>query len=494
MAKLSAREKAAKKAGGKLNYKTGAVTKRFNPVSAVPKARSRYEMNPEDAPGQTTEQYEARIASGFDAKTVAAARNEAKLTSSPERQREAAKKKRSSAPKFNLSNNNGGGNPTLTMRGDGGDGVAGAVPTTIANSRANSRPANRGFKDWLNNAFDDGSAMDIASDFTMGNAGRFADVMGKSTPRANASNEMISLDPSQPSNIDPPTNTLDPAIDDREQAPGPVDSFGNPVRSGAGGDGLSGGGTVAATNGRGKSTSDGSGKSGSGKDSPYNAIAKQLQMNSKMQEKAFMDMLNSVDPTYQGYRDEFNSSLESALQDERQRLMTRQMGYGTADSEQRDQAEERLTAEFSKQRGDYLAKLATQQGNARSEIGLQRANSLGDSGLRAAQMQMEAYKYQQQMTQQEFENNMAERKLRQSGASRGYSQTDMRDWLEAQGQSSVDAGSPDYAREGIEQRASQMFGGRRADYRPFFPDMWENNYTKTPRYGKDELGRDIRID
>lgn len=177
------------------------------------------------------------------------------------------------------------------------------------------------------------------------------------------------------------------------------------------------GGTVDIT---GNAVSSTPGKSGKGNDngnSAYDQYAKAMKENQKMLEKAFNDMLGQTDQTYQGYQTDYEKALADAQQQEQQRILTQQMSYGTADSEQRQQADSRLAAELADKRSTFMRQLADKQNAAKTDIGFQRANKLSDMNTQSAQAYIDNYKYQQQLAQQDFANQISLMNARAKGNS-----------------------------------------------------------------------------
>lgn len=180
-------------------------------------------------------------------------------------------------------------------------------------------------------------------------------------------------------------------------------------------------GNPAAQDGGGGSTTDAFGVTSTGGsdgkkdkrgDDPYSQLAKMYDEDRKMKERAFAEMLDQVDPTYEGYKTEYNTALEKSRFNEKQQLLAQQMAYGTADSEQRAQAEERLALEFADKQGAFNKQLADRENASRAEIGLQRANALSSTNMKAADSYLDSYKYQKTLEQQDFENQIAQMKLR----------------------------------------------------------------------------------
>ena len=199
-----------------------------------------------------------------------------------------------------------------------------------------------------------------------------------------------------------------------------------------------------------------------------------------MMEKSFSDLLASLSGEYGGYREKYKSALDENQSAAMRAMLGRFMAYGTADSEQREQAEERMNKSYAQKYGDYLDSLARQEAGARSTIGNQQAKAL------AAIMEGEssdAYNMllnKQGLRQQAFENQ-----LRSLAASRGG---ERRPGMDEQAKSLAgDFGrqwvsnqpSP-YSRGGGREAGSdylaRMLGGSPGEYESYFPDGWEDWY------------------
>lgn len=232
---------------------------------------------------------------------------------------------------------------------------------------------------------------------------------------------------------------------------------------------------VAGYGGGGSSVGMALGQSGAAAKPVTTDAEKYFRQLKEQSEDAFQQMLDSLSPTYKGYKDEFETELQKALMEERNALLGRQMAYGTADSEQRDQAEARISGEFADKRSSFLRRLVDQEASQRAQLGYDFASDQQDMGMKQWQMM-------QQQAQQQFENDLALLKQRKSGSGSGYSQEDINNWLDEQAQMSVDYdGNAPFARESIARRASKMFGGTPQNYINFFPDQWESGYTARPK-------------
>lgn len=234
-----------------------------------------------------------------------------------------------------------------------------------------------------------------------------------------------------------------------------VDAMGNSVRSGG------------STSGKGSSSD------------PYGKYEKYLKSARDAQEQAFKEMLNQIDPTYEGYQTDYEQALNDSMEQERQALLSRQMSYGTADSEQREQAEGRLTSDFAKQRATFMRQLAEKEASQRADIGGQRANALSSIDMQSANAMLDAYKYQQAQQQQEFENQLKMMGMRSSGSSASNAnQMKQNQWFDDQAQDWVNQGNAPFGREAIQRRGASMWGGEPDDYASYFPDNWENSYNQ----------------
>lgn len=496
MAKLSKREQAAKKAGGTLNYKTGKISVAPKP-SPVMRTTSSKSTSPWGAAGDaisgegdmTNAQYEQKIATGLGAGTAAKAREEAKLTSSPEKQKKHSSDKNSKyyytppapmqpqAPAPVASQgpsmwDSMKSNFNTAMSGGGARGGAGQIVTS---PQATKSIADMGgdfgtkvadsMKDWnfgINTAMAHGpSELD---QYLLG--GKTPDLLKGSTDSS------LRVDPTQAEvPLAPPAPEVGTQFDPMNQ-PGSnngggnmsVDAMGNSVRSGGGGGGKSSG------------------------DDGYSAYQKQIRAIQKMQEEAFNNMLDQVDPTYKGYQTDYEQALNDSMEQERQALLARQMSYGTADSEQREQAEGRLTSDFAKQRATFMRQLAEKEAAQRADIGGQRANALSSLGMKSADSMLDAWKYQQAQAQQEFENQLKMMGMRSSGSnSANKTEQEKRMWIDEQKQNWVNSGSykdgafnvPDGGREAINARY-QSYWGEPNNYA--IPDYWEQTIIPSPNY------------
>jgi len=281
---------------------------------------------------------------------------------------------------------------------------------------------------------------------------------------------------------DSPFGTQDDPINARDNGYGYTDAYGNDINSNDSGD-------------YGGYGSYGSSKSSNGKKddikNPYDDYQKKIDEIMSMQEDAFNKMLDELGPTYEGYKTDFENEANAAMDKETQAMIARQMSYGTADSEQRDQAQERINSDFENKKADFVRKLINDENANRADLEGKKAGALSSIGMQSANNMLDAYKYQQDLRQQEFENWLAERKLNASSNEYGSKQNSkILSWLDDEAQKWVEAGGAPNGRESIASRASQLFGGTMNDYLGYFPDNWEYSYSVKPQihYVPDPLG------
>lgn len=405
---LSKREYAAKASGSKLNYKTGALVKPQLKVATKPRPTS-FSMNPEDAP-QTTKQFESRIASGLGNPTqVAAARNEAKLTSSPSKQREAAsraqKSKKSSIPgltgnvpsgitfggggtDINASLSSGGlvrGGGATELPGGGQPGIFSRLFSAISQGQAGKAKNDSMLAD--ENAYNTPEQLaenrqqlqrninqGLGVPGAMASNGEFGDIGGvqADTPfeinPEDAPQTTPQFEQQLASGFDQNTQRearrqsdrggrqfqpeLPPEIDYTQQQ---NDLYGNNAQSPVD----TGGATIGNRSGR------GSGAFGTGKgtmsDDPYiKELRKAYSSNGgeKWLRKQFEELIAQLDPTYAALQKEGETSLNQQLLQNNQQLASVMNANNIGYSEFRQQAMARQQTESQTALGNLLAKLS----------------------------------------------------------------------------------------------------------------------------------------
>lgn len=483
--KLSSRELAAKKAGGSLNYKTGRVTV---PAKSTPKrassaapAQPSY-STPEGAIGQNADGSYI-MADGSTKRPMSSATNpqamnyqpqasfDTKNFSSAKSSSSSSSSKSPSAKGVEFTQNAANGRNTLGQ-------VFGAV-TDVAKQVKNTPVFQAGATGILKTADKGMRALRpmLGINIAQASAGDGIDY-SKTLGLDNYFQEGAPQIDSMVDQQEPLASFLDPTklssqmSDIRQAPPAPqaVDENAdvwNPAPQGGSQRGLGSGGTAGGSMSQSQSMGGVRQPETGNSDKYFDKIRSQS-------EEAFQELMDSLSPTYQGYKDEYETELQKALMEEQNALLGRQMAYGTADSEQRDQAQAKIAGEFADKRSSFLRRLSEQEGGQRAQLGYDFAQDQQDMGMKQWQMM-------QQQAQQQFENDMMMLKQRSSGAKSGYSQEDINNWLDEQGQTAVDYGMTGGAREGIARRASKMFGGTPNNYINFFPNQWESGYTARPK-------------
>lgn len=194
---------------------------------------------------------------------------------------------------------------------------------------------------------------------------------------------------------------------------------GNGGGGGVGGGAFNGLGGILGMQG----LSSGSGKGGK-KRGGYPGEDGYLKNARRDMEDSFRRMLEGLDPTYQGYEQDLESEIAKSQALENQNLLARQMSYGTADSEQREQAQERLASDYTGRRAQFMRQLADRKSTQQNEIGLQRSQSLADMDMKRYQAAVAAWNAQQQQAQQDFENQIALYTAQKKGSGGGSEASD----------------------------------------------------------------------
>lgn len=235
--------------------------------------------------------------------------------------------------------------------------------------------------------------------------------------------------------------------------------------------------------------------SGSNSD-PYSQYMKYIENSKSQQEKAFQDMLASLNPQYQQTEADYSAQLDKQMQEEIQGLVARQAAYGTADSEQRDQAQGRIYSDYAGRKQQYGRQLASDKMTAMNDIKLKMAQQLGAIDQNMADAYLKQMEYGDRQYQQNFENQLALKKLGLDSSS--ATQND-RLKMAAQVQDAasrwVAGGQHAYERSGgrenIAQQLAAMFGGNGTNYQNFVNTMlrpgWEQNYYQAPRSNSEQV-------
>jgi len=487
---LSARELRASQAGGSLNYNTGAINKpkpRLSLASPTPGVRpAQPPMSSSNDPIGQNRDGSYIYANGVNRPQVSSSagsipassisnpnvQNYQPQFSSPEKASD-----RSSSKRGTRSSSQG----------------TSPIKSIFQKATSSLSDAAKDYTDAVGTAAQTRSSLVVPSINGLNEAG--AAVAGSfAAPRAANASSLIpmssAIDPSAanyqptPDSIGMPNETPDDEYQDVwATSADSEDSIGNDA--GEAGFFRSGGNTTV--------NADGSKRSSKNNDdngnNPYDQYATLLKAAKKQQEEAFADMLEQIDPTYDGYQQDFEQSLSEAQNQERSQLLGRQMAYGTADSEQRDQAEARLTNEFAGKRSTFMQRLAERENGSRAQLGLQRANSLSAMDMKQAETALDSYKYQKSLEQQEFENELNTYKARSSSSNSGNArQNKISAWMDRAKQDAANSRDTSFKREGIARRAAQMFGGSPADYTMYLQDGWEADYSLSPRFVPDGMG------
>jgi len=92
----------------------------------------------------------------------------------------------------------------------------------------------------------------------------------------------------------------------------------------------------------------------------------------------YRDLIKSLNPQYEDYQKAGEAELNKAKQEDLNRLLSIYAGYGTADSEQRMQQQERVGAQYADSLAGLLAKLNTAKQGDINNFKTQRTNALQD--------------------------------------------------------------------------------------------------------------------
>ena len=136
-------------------------------------------------------------------------------------------------------------------------------------------------------------------------------------------------------------------------------------------------------------------------------------------------LMSELDPRYQLQQDQFQKTLDTNRQGDINSLAAQMAAYGTADSEQRVQAEERLRTDYSGRLADFLAELGSKKNSERTTLQNSRRDIEANSYDDEVAAETDIYSILERAKQQKFENDntmaqLAASKSRGGGAGTSF--------------------------------------------------------------------------
>jgi hypothetical protein len=239
---------------------------------------------------------------------------------------------------------------------------------------------------------------------------------------------------------------------------------------------FSSGGTVSQSG-----TSKSSNKKTMKTDGGNNDYIKSLQKGMSSQEQAYQQYLNSLDPQYAQTQADYNTQLDTQMQDEINAMVARQASYGTADSEQRDIAQNRIYSDYANKKSDYGRRLNQDKTAEKEKYNLQMVNALAGGNADIAKAMMDELRYQDTQAQQSFSNNLAVQKLNQDNTTTKTNQNqDVFKTAQSLMAQKLQGLPHAYAKPGVQEdimkQLAGLYGGSANQYGYMFQPGWETNY------------------
>ena len=193
-----------------------------------------------------------------------------------------------------------------------------------------------------------------------------------------------------------------------------------------------------------------------GANTMYNGGLEQLQ-----------NLMAQLDPTYAKYQTDYQTTLDQNKQKDLQGMQAQFAAYGTGDSEQRTQSQERMNTDYQKQLSDFLSQLDSQKNsqrmgydNQRIQLQSERDKAVSDAkaGRYAGESQIDQSINKQiaDAQQQQFDNNIKLATLAKTGAgAQGFS---------AQQQQAITSQYSKDLQSALGKAAYMPSGGREAVY------------------------------
>lgn len=142
-------------------------------------------------------------------------------------------------------------------------------------------------------------------------------------------------------------------------------------------------------------------------DDGFDAIEAARREQTKLTNASFEQLLASLDSMYGGYENTAKTNFDEAKVKELQRLTSQQKAYGTLDSEQRAQSEERIGTQFANDFAKFIESLTNQRSTRTGEINSSWQQALAGIQEGKANDAYQQMVMKQQQDQQRFENDLA---------------------------------------------------------------------------------------